>query len=214
MRSIEQKGKFSARGAAHLLLPVAITVIVALGGFFAVRWAISSEAPSGQSGSSSTRVGLRSLSDAVSSSSYVVLVRVADEDPIERTIGSGRYTALQEDVQVEVVQYLKGAGERTLTVTQSVEYTTITADERQIVSEADGSTSLVRGKTYLLFLRDGTPGHWIPVGEPVGFEVDGQSLIATGRISPADWGLSGLDDLIEQVAALDSSNIAQDSITP
>jgi len=184
-------------------------------GFFAARWALDGGGgePGIRSGGSGSYFVSASLSEAVAMSDGVVVARVLGE-PQENTVESGPLTSEQEDVLVSVERYLKGSGPDTLTITQTVGYMGTFRDGSQDRAAAEGAAELVKGHTYVLFLRRGTPGHWVPFGELAGFEVRGQDLLATGEISPADYGLSSLDNLIQEVGVMVAKEAEPGPLSP
>ena len=141
-------------------------------------------------------VGASSLQEAVENSRLVAVVRIFGE-PTNRTITSKSTSVLQKNVEGEVQHYLKGSAPSLLIVAQNYEIT-----EGSRCSKAEQYVSLTSGRTYVLFLAQGsTPERWIPFGVPLGFQVDGERLAALNGVSPEEWGLSTLADLSREVEA-------------
>ena len=148
-----------------------------------------------------------SLAEIWSSATNIVVAEVV-EGPLPTDSDLERYGQLFtfEEATVSVEEYLKGSGKTSLTLRYTTEDKFPGPDGLPICDPIplDHSLELQEGARYVLFLREGSEDQWVPLFEPGGFELDGQALMppSAGPITPADWGVATLDDLVEQIAAL------------
>jgi hypothetical protein len=210
----------SSRGrGAQVLSSLGLLALCAVAGFLFVRYAAESESPAApvtshpdaattQEGSvESIAFGAHSLAQAVYLSPHVVVARVVG-DPVQRDIDIASDTHVQEDVTLSVESYLKGTGEALITFTQPVEDIITHFDGTVSTYPRGGRVEMTDGTRFVLFLRQGTPGHWIRFGKPAGFEIDGETLLPVGAgdvVRPADWNLSTIGDLLEETEKITGS---------
>src|ERR1700694_638010 len=178
-----------SKRARNRILLASSSVLVFMAGVVLVRCEVLSASFSGPSGHESLPHGYGHLSDAAARAQVIALVRIAGE-PHERSEVSNSITLVQREVEAEVLTYLKGTSSQTITVAQ--DYTEQNGNGPPV--PVDYYVPMPIGHTYVLLLRaDAPPGTWHPgAARPIGFEVQGDKLLATqgsGGVAPVDWGL-------------------------
>ena len=182
------------------VLPLGVLIVAAAVAAFAIAcWVADDGDPGvGSGGSAGTYWQFSSVAEAARAADLIVVGEVLG-DPVDRSRDAS--DILAKDVEVEILQYLKGSGPERLAVSQAYEITTTFPVGVKQTNRSELYVALAPGHRYVLFLSPGAdPAYWIPTAQPLGYEVVSDSLVSAGLgPSPAEWGLTTLGDLARKV---------------